>query len=124
CKHLHLYKASLFVSATSLESYSALPKRGPGIAACGGALAMASRYVICQALQLLASSAPSPSASVLPLQAARCISSSAFRLWPDVIVPSMGESIKEGVIATVHKQARQPVREDEVIAQIETDKGR
>ncbi|GIL43006.1 hypothetical protein Vafri_817 [Volvox africanus] len=83
---------------------------------------MASRYAIYQALQLLGISAPPLSASVLPLQAARCISSSAFCLRPDVIVPSMGESIKEGVIATVHKQARQPVREDEVIAQIETDK--
>ncbi|KAG2442510.1 hypothetical protein HXX76_002596 [Chlamydomonas incerta] len=41
---------------------------------------------------------------------------------PDVVVPPMGESIKEGTIAAVLKQVGAPVREDEVIAQIETDK--
>ncbi|PNW85420.1 hypothetical protein CHLRE_03g185600v5 [Chlamydomonas reinhardtii] len=41
---------------------------------------------------------------------------------PDVVVPPMGESIKEGTIAAVLKQVGAAVREDEVIAQIETDK--
>ncbi|GLC38937.1 hypothetical protein PLESTB_000463300 [Pleodorina starrii] len=83
---------------------------------------MASRHALGQAMQLLGLSVPCSSACGLPLQAARLISASAFRLWPDVIVPPMGESIKEGSIAAVLKQVGQSVREDEVIAQIETDK--
>ncbi|GJP33339.1 hypothetical protein CLOM_g17883 [Closterium sp. NIES-68] len=39
-----------------------------------------------------------------------------------VLVPTMGESIKDGSIATVLKAAGDSVEEDEVIAQIETDK--
>ncbi|EFJ52155.1 2-oxoglutarate dehydrogenase, E2 component [Volvox carteri f. nagariensis] len=83
---------------------------------------MASRYALGQALQLLWLSSPCPSTCALSLQATRLISASTSRLWPDVIVPSMGESIKEGSIAAVLKQVGQPVQEDEVIAQIETDK--
>ena len=39
-----------------------------------------------------------------------------------VTVPSMGESITEGTVATILKQAGDVVVEDEVIAQLETDK--
>ncbi|GIL53365.1 hypothetical protein Vafri_8984 [Volvox africanus] len=40
----------------------------------------------------------------------------------EVKVPSMGESITEGTIATVLKKPGDPVKEDDIIAQIETDK--
>eukprot|EP00879_Flechtneria_rotunda_P007677 GHRR01008050.1.p1 GENE.GHRR01008050.1~~GHRR01008050.1.p1 ORF type:complete len:443 (+),score=198.63 GHRR01008050.1:503-1831(+) len=40
----------------------------------------------------------------------------------DVVVPSMGDSITEGSVAAVLKQAGDVVQEDDVIAQIETDK--
>ncbi|GFR44163.1 hypothetical protein Agub_g5333 [Astrephomene gubernaculifera] len=40
----------------------------------------------------------------------------------NVAVPSMGESITEGTIANVLKKAGDAVKEDDVIAQIETDK--
>jgi len=40
----------------------------------------------------------------------------------NVVVPSMGDSITEGTIATISKSAGDAVQEDEVIAQIETDK--
>ncbi|KAG2434653.1 hypothetical protein HXX76_007547 [Chlamydomonas incerta] len=40
----------------------------------------------------------------------------------EVQVPSMGESISEGTIATVLKKPGDPVKEDDIIAQIETDK--
>ena len=37
-------------------------------------------------------------------------------------VPSMGESITEGTVATILKAVGDVVREDDVIAQLETDK--
>ncbi|GAX81203.1 hypothetical protein CEUSTIGMA_g8635.t1 [Chlamydomonas eustigma] len=40
----------------------------------------------------------------------------------DVKVPAMGESVSEGTIAAVLKKAGDPVKEDDIIAQIETDK--
>lgn len=39
-----------------------------------------------------------------------------------IVVPSMGDSIVEGTIANVLKGPGEAVKEDEVIAQIETDK--
>jgi pyruvate/2-oxoglutarate dehydrogenase complex dihydrolipoamide acyltransferase (E2) component len=39
-----------------------------------------------------------------------------------VVVPSLGESITDGTIATVLKAAGDSVKENETIAQIETDK--
>lgn len=39
-----------------------------------------------------------------------------------VVVPSLGESISDGTIATVLKAAGDSVKENETIAQIETDK--
>jgi 2-oxoglutarate dehydrogenase E2 component (dihydrolipoamide succinyltransferase) len=39
-----------------------------------------------------------------------------------VVVPSLGESITDGTIASVLKGAGDPVKENETIAQIETDK--
>ncbi|PNH01172.1 Dihydrolipoyllysine-residue succinyltransferase [Tetrabaena socialis] len=42
----------------------------------------------------------------------------------NVNVPPMGESITEGTIANVLKKEGDPVKEDDVIAQIETDKVR
>jgi len=39
-----------------------------------------------------------------------------------IVVPSMGDSITEGTICTVLKAVGETVQEDEVIAQIETDK--
>lgn len=53
----------------------------------------------------------------------RSISTSAARLAElTVSVPSMGESITEGSVAAILKQPGEVVREDDVIAQIETDK--
>jgi len=45
-------------------------------------------------------------------------------IWKDVTVsvPSMGESITEGTVATILKEPGDVVVEDEVIAQLETDK--
>ncbi|MEM9053920.1 MAG: 2-oxoglutarate dehydrogenase complex dihydrolipoyllysine-residue succinyltransferase [Pseudomonadota bacterium] len=40
----------------------------------------------------------------------------------DVVVPSMGESVAEGTIASFLKQAGEAVSKDETIAEIETDK--
>jgi hypothetical protein len=42
----------------------------------------------------------------------------------DIVVPSMGDSITEGSIAAVMKNANDPVDEDEPVLQIETDKVR
>jgi biotin carboxyl carrier protein len=39
-----------------------------------------------------------------------------------VNVPALGESITDGAIATILKQKGEPVKEDEVLMQIETDK--
>jgi hypothetical protein len=51
---------------------------------------------------------------------------SSAALWmPErltIVVPSMGDSISEGTICAVLRQAGEAVEEDEVIAQIETDK--
>ncbi|KAI7838140.1 hypothetical protein COHA_008071 [Chlorella ohadii] len=54
---------------------------------------------------------------------ARSITSSAAA-WADinVAVPSMGESITEGTVAVILKQPGDVVVEDDVIAQLETDK--
>ncbi|KAG2448278.1 hypothetical protein HYH02_006862 [Chlamydomonas schloesseri] len=63
-----------------------------------------------------------PGLAGAPSSLLRLISTSQALRMPDVVVPPMGESIKEGTIAAVLKQVGAPVREDEVIAQIETDK--
>jgi hypothetical protein len=47
---------------------------------------------------------------------------SAWALLPDVVVPALGESISEGSISAVLKQAGDPVNADDPIAQVETDK--
>lgn len=47
---------------------------------------------------------------------------SSLANWADVVVPAMGDSITEGSIAAVLKQPGDTVAEDDVIAQIETDK--
>lgn len=54
---------------------------------------------------------------------AKCIQTTAAS-WKDVTVsvPSMGESITEGTVAAILKQPGDIVMEDEVIAQLETDK--
>ncbi|GLC34383.1 hypothetical protein PLESTB_000734700 [Pleodorina starrii] len=53
----------------------------------------------------------------------RGLRTSAFALDAfEVKVPAMGESITEGTIATVLKKEGDPVKEDDIIAQIETDK--
>lgn len=49
-------------------------------------------------------------------------SSAAVLVALDVVVPSMGDSITEGTIVNVSKSKGDSVEEDEVIAQIETDK--
>lgn len=49
-------------------------------------------------------------------------SSAAALAAQDVVVPSMGDSITEGTIVNVSKSKGDSVEEDEVIAQIETDK--
>ena len=59
------------------------------------------------------------------LMAPRSFQSSAAALMPEkltIVVPSMGDSIVEGTICSVLKAQGDPVAEDEIIAQIETDK--
>ena len=59
------------------------------------------------------------------LMAPRSFQSSAAALMPEkltIVVPSMGDSIVEGTICSVLKAQGDSVAEDEVIAQIETDK--
>uniref|UniRef100_A0A7S0S3S9 Lipoyl-binding domain-containing protein n=1 Tax=Chlamydomonas leiostraca TaxID=1034604 RepID=A0A7S0S3S9_9CHLO len=41
---------------------------------------------------------------------------------PDIIVPSLGESVSEGTISSVLKQPGDQVKVDETVAQLETDK--
>jgi hypothetical protein len=47
---------------------------------------------------------------------------SAPALFPDVIVPALGESISEGSVSAVLKQVGEEVKADDPIAQVETDK--
>eukprot|EP00887_Chlorella_sp_A99_P002764 scaffold6.g2764.t1 len=70
-----------------------------------------------------ASAGPSSSSSSPLGFAARSISTSRAA-WADVTVevPSMGESITEGAVAAILKQPGDVVVEDDVIAQLETDK--
>lgn len=57
-----------------------------------------------------------------------CVRTFNILHWPavvystQVVVPSLGESITDGSIAAVLKAAGDPVKENETIAQIETDK--
>lgn len=60
-----------------------------------------------------AASSGAAGAPVLPA-AARGLLVSARACWPDILVPTMGESIKEGTVAAVLKQTGQTVKEDEV----------
>lgn len=96
----HKYFASLCCKGIYCLRLGA-PERSAG----GGIKKMASRYALGQALQFFVQSGQCSSSFAFPLQATRrLISTSAFRLWPDVLVPPMGESIKEGSIAAVLKQ--------------------
>ena len=56
--------------------------------------------------------------------ALRTLSNSAASLATDIVVPSMGDSITEGSISSILKQAKEAVDEDEPVIQIETDKVR
>ena len=64
-------------------------------------------------------SAPAASAPAAPAPAA---APSAGGATVDVTVPSMGESVAEGTIASFTKQVGDSVSKDETIAEIETDK--
>ena len=66
-------------------------------------------------------SAPAPKAEAAPAPAAAPAASSGGASV-DVTVPSMGESVAEGTIATFLKQVGEAVSKDETIAEIETDK--
>ncbi len=65
---------------------------------------MSHRYALGQSLHVLGLVGSSALGNGLSVQAARLVSTSGFRLLPDVVVPSMGESIKQGSIAAVLKQ--------------------
>lgn len=67
--------------------------------------------------RLAAWSAQVPSAGML----VRMLHASGWTA-ADVVMPSMGESMTEGTIATVLKKPGDAVRVDDIIAQVETDK--
>lgn len=52
----------------------------------------------------------------------RALHSTPNAWFPDVVVPPLGESVSEGTISTILKQAGDQVQVDETIAQLETDK--
>jgi 2-oxoglutarate dehydrogenase E2 component (dihydrolipoamide succinyltransferase) len=64
--------------------------------------------------------APAPKAEPAPAAPAPAASSGGASV--DVTVPSMGESVAEGTIASFSKQVGDAVSKDETIAEIETDK--
>ena len=66
-------------------------------------------------------SAPAPKTEATPAPAAAPVASSGGASV-DVTVPSMGESVAEGTIASFLKQVGEAVSKDETIAEIETDK--
>ena len=68
-----------------------------------------------------AASAPAAEPAATPAPAAAPVASSGGASV-DVTVPSMGESVAEGTIATFLKQVGESVSKDETIAEIETDK--
>ncbi len=47
---------------------------------------------------------------------------SSLRLWPDVVIPPLGESVSEGTVSTLTKKVGDKVSVDEIVAQLETDK--
>lgn len=59
---------------------------------------------------------------VAALQSLHKLCSQQFLYSVQIVVPSLGESITDGSIAAVLKGAGDPVKENETIAQIETDK--
>ena len=67
-------------------------------------------------------SAAAPAPKVEPAAATPAPAASAGGASVDVTVPSMGESVAEGTIASFTKQVGDAVSKDETIAEIETDK--
>lgn len=65
-----------------------------------------------------------PLAAQPAADAGRSLHASAHAAAMEVAVPSMGDSITEGSIAAVLKEAGGSVDEDEPIVQVETDKVR
>jgi len=52
----------------------------------------------------------------------RELQASSAALFPDVVVPPLGESISEGSVAAIVAQVGQRIKVDDPIAQLETDK--